>query len=384
MLARVTRSVLTRWGRQDRRPAAAAAAPRRPGPARDAAVVREEILTHGRTVERAHELADALACSGRALEAIAVLTDANRWRRDDATERRLARLRRAAFSELDRSLPPPPWPPVVPEDAADAAPGALIVTPAELTPAVMRRGLLRHGCLLVRGWVPAARAARLRAAVDHAFDAYDAGQQGRAAPGPWYDPLEDLPGGRELREFGRAAQSVLTADAPRALYEFLETVYEMRLDQLIAAYLGERPTLDVKKCVLRKVDWTCQHSIWHQDGAFLGPGIRTVNAWFALSDCGRDAPGMDLFPVRLDRLITTGEPGSGFDWAASAETIARELPGVAPWRPAFEAGDVILFDHYMMHRTAAAPGMTRLRYAIESWFFASSVYPVGSSVPLVV
>lgn len=37
----------------------------------------------------------------------------------------------------------------------------------------------------------------------------------------------------------------------------------------------------------------------------------------------------------------------------------------------------------MLHRTAAAPGMTDVRYAIESWFFASSVYP-DTSTPLVV
>jgi hypothetical protein len=259
------------------------------------------------------------------------------------------------------------------------------VTPRELTPGLMRNGLLRHGCVLVRGLVPRARAVRLRADVERAFDACEATHAGGATAetAAWYAPLEGVPGGDELRFFGRAAQSILTADSPRTLYEFLETVYETNLDRLIAAYLGERPTLDVKKCVLRRVDWTCQHSIWHQDGAFLGQGIRTVNAWLALSDCGRDAPGMDLLPVRLNGLLTPGEPGAGFDWAVSSDTIARELPGVQSWRPEFAAGDVLLFDHFMLHRTAAAPGMTGLRFAIESWFFASSVYP-DSSVPLVV
>jgi hypothetical protein len=38
----------------------------------------------------------------------------------------------------------------------------------------------------------------------------------------------------------------------------------------------------------------------------------------------------------------------------------------------------------MLHRTAAAPGMTAVRYAIESWFFASSVYPADKWTPLVV
>lgn len=380
----ISRALKAAWRRRSRdgsrRPPHAAVASRR-----DAAAVREEILELGLSTERAHELADALEREGRTLEAIEVLTAANRWQRDAAVERRLARLRRAAFEQIDRSLPAPVWPPFVPDDPPGVEDGPLIVTAAELTPGTIRRGLLRHGCLLIRGLVPPRRAARLRHAVERAFEAYDARSAGAAGAdtAAWYEPLEDVPGGDELRRFGRVAQSVLTADSPRTLYEFLETVHEARLDRMIAAYLGERPTLDVKKCVLRRVDWTCQHSIWHQDGAFLGHGIRTVNAWFALTACGRDAPGMDLFPARLDRLITPGEPGAGFDWAVAADTIARELPGVQPWRPEFEAGDVLLFDHYMLHRTAAAPGMTGIRYAIESWFFASSVYP-QTSVPLVV
>jgi hypothetical protein len=107
---------------------------------------------------------------------------------------------------------------------------------------------------LVRGLVPPARAQRLRAAIERTFDAYDEDQAGRrtAETAAWFDPLEDVDDGAELRRFGRAAQSVLAADSPRTLYEFLETVHEVRLDRLIAACLGERPTLDVKKCVLRR------------------------------------------------------------------------------------------------------------------------------------
>jgi hypothetical protein len=199
----------------------------------------------------------------------------------------------------------------------------------------------------------------------------------------WFDPLEGVPGGEEKRVWGRMSQSVLTADSPRALFEFLETLRDLRIDRLIAGYLGERPALSVEKCMLRRTDERSQHSLWHQDGSFLGKGIRTVDAWFALSPCGRNAPGMDLIPLRLERLITPGEQGSGFDWTASPETIARELPGVIPWRPEFETGDVLFFDHFMLHRTAAAPGMKEVRYAIESWFFAPSVYP-DTSTPLVV
>jgi len=367
-----------------------------PGP-HDTAALREEVLDAGLTPDRALQLARASEDSGRFSEALELLTTANRLRRDDIVERRLVRLRRRAFGCLDHSLPPPDWPPFVPENAPGATPGPPIVTADDLTVGVLRNGILRHGSVLVRGLVSSSRVERLRAIIDRAFDAYDRAQSDGAAPSVWFDPLDEVPKGDETRRWARLGQGVLTGDSPRALYEFLETVYETGVDRLIAAYFSERPALSLEKCTLRRADPEAQEamernaweqgyraiSLWHQDGAFLGSGIRSVNAWFALSRCGRDAPGMDLLPMRLNRLIPTGEAGAGFGWTAAAETILREVPGVEVWRPEFEPGDVLFFDHLMMHRTASSPSMRHVRYAIESWFFAPSVYPQGST-PLLV
>jgi hypothetical protein len=63
----------------------------------------------------------------------------------------------------------------------------------------------------------------------------------------------------------------------------------------------------------------------------------------------------------------------------SSRRTGRALPVL---RPAFEPGDALLFDEPFLHRTAVSPGMTRERYAIETWFFAPSVYP-GKQIPLV-
>ena len=43
-------------------------------------------------------------------------------------------------------------------------------------------------------------------------------------------------------------------------------------------------------------------------------------------------------------------------------------------------GDVLIFDHMFLHRTAVAPAMHRDRYALETWFFAPSRYP-ESQIP---
>ncbi len=60
--------------------------------------------------------ADKLAGEGRFLEAVDLLTEANRRERADEIELRLVRLRNAAYAELDRSPTEPPWP----DDAARA------------------------------------------------------------------------------------------------------------------------------------------------------------------------------------------------------------------------------------------------------------------------
>jgi hypothetical protein len=342
---------------------------------------RELILENGLNADRARSLGEALEAEGRTLEAIEACLAANRLRRDPALERRLVRLRNAAFAQLERSLSPA-WPPFVPEDRAFAGGGPPVITAAELTPGVLRSGIFRHGCVWVRGLVPPARVARLVETIDRAFEAHDACANGRGTS-PYFDPLEAIPNGEAMRGWIRDGLGVLAADSPRALFEFLETVHELRLDDLIHGFFGERPALSAEKCTLRRVDNQPLHASWHQDGAFMGKGIRTVNVWFALSRCGRDAPGLDVIPLRLDRLLPTGV-GAIFDWAVSDQTIARELPDIPIWRPEFEAGDALLFDELCLHRTAVDAGMTQLRYAIESWFFSSSAYPVDSQTPILV
>jgi hypothetical protein len=343
--------------------------------------LREQILEHGLSPGHALALGEALLRSGRRIEALQALRLANRMRRDPKLEHLLVRLHQTAFADVDRSLPRPGWPPYVPEDLPGSAEGPPIVKPGDLSPGVLRRGILRHGCVLARGLVPPVRVERLVRAIDRAFAGHDAWDQSRQTSDD-FNPLEVIHDGDELRRWIRQGLGVLTVDSPPAFHEYLETVYELGIDKLIGGYLGERPALSAEKCTLRRVDASVSDAYWHQDGSFMGDNLRTVNAWFALSRCGRDAPGLDMIPLRFEQLLPRGE-GIYFEWAVARETIDRVVPGVTIWRPEFEPGDVLFFDHLFLHRTAAEPGMPRLRYAIESWYFAGDVYPTGST-PLLV
>jgi hypothetical protein len=331
-------------------------------------------------------IVDALEAEGRLLDAIDALNEANRARRDPEVERRLVRARHLAYDELDRSKSAGPSP-STPID--ELPPGELFtVPPNELTPETLRRGIASSGCVLVPGLVPKPAVDLLVHDIDRALEGYDSHATGSGSS-PWFQPFEPEEryrrGGKILakRESVRSGGGVWTIDSPRTLYDLLETFDDTRLTPVISGFLGERPALSLNKCTLRRVPLDTLNASWHQDGAFLGKPIRTLNVWLALSDCGSDAPGLDILPRRLDGIVETGTEGSIFPWAVAPAMVERVARGTPIRRPPFEAGDALLFDELFLHRTACEPEMARERYAIETWLFAPSVYP-DKQIPLVV
>ena len=93
------------------------------------------------------------------------------------------------------------------------------------------------------------------------------------------------------------------------LFELMELFEDTGIAALIEAYFGERPALSANKCTLRRVPIDTNTN-WHQDGAFLGRDVRSLNLWLALSPCGVDAPGLDIVPQRFDEILPTGTEGA--------------------------------------------------------------------------
>ncbi len=332
---------------------------------------------------RALAAASALVDDGRPLEAVALLTAANGVAHDPRLEETLVALRHSAFDGLDRSVPVD-VPPVV---TAAGRPGPFDdLTPDDLTLESLRDGLSRNGCVLVRGLIAHERATRLSAGIDRTFDGFDADAAGAttAETSPWYAPFQPQSGRYRVggrNKWVRASGAVWTAESPRMLFELCELLEDTGIGDLVAAHLGERPALSANKCTLRRVP-VDTNTNWHQDGAFLGADVRSVNLWLALSDCGDDSPGLEIVPRRIDTVLPTGTEGAIFDWSVSPQVVAEASASAPTLTPHFRAGDALLFDHMMLHRTAVGPGMLRERYAMETWMFAPSCYPEGQ-IPLV-
>ena len=194
---------------------------------------------------------------------------------------------------------------------------------------------------------------RLVEGIDRSFAAREALNRNGGGEGGWYEPLE-LGGGaynlERQRQWVTSAGGIWTADSPRMTFDLIELFESTGLLPVISDYLGEHPVASVNKWTLRRVS-PGGDGDWHQDGAFLGPDIRAVNVWLALTDCGRDAPGMDVVPRRLDDIVETGTEGARFDWSVSPQKVseligrraapAARVPrrGRPPLRPALPAPD---------------------------------------------
>lgn len=328
-------------------------------------------------------IAQALAQRGLFDEAIDYATAENIRARNANLERNLVLWRHQAFAGVDLSRRRSQWPPQFTDPFArnESLPE---LTAAQLDLEHLGGGITHHGALIVRGLFSSQEASYFAAGIDTAMAARDASAQGDSTDESWHMrfPLPDHSSLAMTRPWLQSVGGLLLADSPRMLFDLLESFKRKRIDRLVGNYLGERPALSVGKSTLRRVPVTAGIE-WHQDGAFLGNQTRTVNLWIALTECGVDAPGLDMIARRLPGIVQTGTHGALYDWSVGDEMAIQAAQGRPIVSPHFQAGDAVFFDQLLLHRTGIRPAMAQQRWAIETWFFAPSTYPMEQG-PLVV
>jgi hypothetical protein len=311
---------------------------------------------------------------------LARLTAANLAKRSAESERRLLQLRHlAGLREVDAQQGAAPGHPQ-PDLARLPSNGTLPEIAADdVTPSLLRAGILRDGCLLVRGLVDRDRALHFAAEIDAAFAERQRRESGEQvgegycdvfAGDPRYEPsLEDA------RPWVKEGGGLLAADSPRLAFEMFEMFRAAGIPDLARSYLGEAPLISVHKTTLRKAEPVVGGG-WHQDGAFMGD-VRALNLWLSLSRCGDQAPGLDIVPRRLDELVKSGGSDVWLSYQVSDQTAAEAAGEQGILRPIFEPGDALFFDDLFLHKTASDPStMPNTRFAIENWFFGGSAFPV--------
>lgn len=335
--------------------------------------------------DKALQAADAAVAKNDFRGAIDLLVVANQRQRDRHLEQRIIDLRIEAFDAMDWPRPEASWPPT-PNGQFNNAPGLPEITPKEFNVSNLRSGILEAGGLIVRGLMKPDLVQTMRDNIDNTLLARRDIAAGTADEDAeqWYARSSQVAGGPV--QFGSLggekytdAGSVWSADSPRTAFELIEYYREIGLPQMLFEYFGEASVLSVKKWVLRKVKPNNGNKAgWHQDGRFLGDGIRTVNMWIALSDCGgdADAPGMDIVAGPDKTIYETGTHGAHFDWTVGQGLVDKLGESAPVLNPRFYAGDALFFDHYNLHRTGFGIDHSKDRYALESWFFAASLAPL--------
>lgn len=313
--------------------------------------------------------------AGRYREAIELLTELNERVQTAQVERRIMAARLAGGQARTPQPLREPWPPEV----ADPFPGLVGAPPevaaADLDAEVLGGAIGHHGCLIVRGALDDAQAARAREAIDNAYASREAFYATEQAD-RWFHPLHVEERGEEngmVRGLVRTTGGTWMADSPAGTAVVLEMLHASGVVAAIEGHLGEEPCFSLQKSTLRRSEPDYRVVSWHQDGAFLDPGVRTTNVWLALSACGGDlpTPSLEIVPRRIDHVI---EPDGGdlADYSVSGWTVHDLLDGGHTVIPEFAAGDAILFDELFLHRTHLTEDMTERRYALENWMFAPS------------
>lgn len=282
---------------------------------------------------------------------------------------------------------------IVNESVAKSPPGETRIPELDadkLTVADMRTALAEHGALIVRNMFPKSEMDALIDAIDQVLAVCDSPRDERVRhSSAYYNPPGNLVSimpdkGMELgslRMFNSASGGAMCVEAPVIAESLLQFYEEHGLKDLIGGYLGESPCLSVKKWMLRRSMLPIQQAGWHQDGAFMGTDINSINLWIPLTECGGEtgAPGMDVVPKRLYQVASA--EGATFDWTVSDELVRGGAFECQPVAPVFNAGDAFFFDHLYLHRTQFREQITKVRYAVETWFFGATTFP-KSQVPI--
>lgn len=249
----------------------------------------------------------------------------------------------------------------------------------DVSPAVVRAAFEKAGCLYIPNVLSSEEVQTLCKSIEQTQQTQARGDKDPAFNNPpQLHTAEEKIKLATARDFAQGVGGCLAVDAPRTFYQCCDMLERHGLVDLARDYLEDAPVFSASKFMLWKVPPVGPDTGWHQDGRFLADmhEIKSMNVWTALTDCGEDAPGMELVLDYLDYFVMPAED-SHFNWSVSDRQVDDFRAKVPVVIPKFKAGDMLLFDHWLLHRTSRLEGMTQQRYAIESWFFAESAFPGG-------
>lgn len=102
---------------------------------------------------------------------------------------------------------------------------------------------------------------------------------------------------------------------------------------------------------------------FHQDGSYHSRDASqhsSLTTWIPFVACGADAPGLQLYPHRLDEILPLPE-GKKMPYLFCDEQEVLRRFGDRLWAPELNPGDVLVFDGFAVHRSHIREDMSRER-----------------------
>ena len=153
-------------------------------------------------------------------------------------------------------------------------------------------------------------------------------------------------------------------------YDNPTLLLEREMIAVLEKIFGRMPTISATDTYLRivKPETADTYIPFHQDVTALA--TTGVNVWVPLTDCGVDAPGLEIMARRTSVIFpTVTSPGDYNQMEIEAEAVYRDFPEKVRFYPTPSVGDAVLFLGSTVHRSYIAPSMTRMRTSLELRFY---------------
>ena len=157
----------------------------------------------------------------------------------------------------------------------------------------------------------------------------------------------------------------------------LDLISNSAIVEIMATYFKTAQIhLRSPNCRFHDPDVTLSHLPWHQDGFNLPHELEAINCWLPLSEgtVGRDIAGLEFLSVVPDEILERElEPQTGNYGFLEPNTVklSNIMKRAVPWQPKMLAGDVLLFDKHVMHRTHSKTDMVGRRISAELRFLGN-------------
>jgi hypothetical protein len=159
----------------------------------------------------------------------------------------------------------------------------------------------------------------------------------------------------------------------------LGLIVRSQLPNIYHSLYGESVMCSYEHCSVRyqRADLRQKSYTFHQDASYHSrdpldhAGLTT---WIPLCDCGVDAPGLQVYPRAIADVLPVPEGIEGPYLFCDTQTVLDHF-GEDLWAPALSAGDVLIFNHFVVHRTYITDGMTKERQSVDFRVFPRSRIP---------